>query len=617
MTPRPPPTNNKTRDGHSEVSRKQSFSGVSLLVGCTLVLLAIAVVFAAPVLATILYTNYAQLPGQLQQQIYPDLYTLGSYQEQIQKWALWPATVVATVGLFFVVYAFLPQPIQKIIRAYRGAITLWAMIGLGIVFRLRMYLEQRSLWLDEVFIAVNFRDRTLIELLSIPLAHGQSAPPGFIVLVWASMTTLGKHELALRLVPLLFGIATLFIARAAANKLFSGNLARLMFVGIIAFSPVLIYYSQELKQYVVDAFATVVVIWMLASWERRKSKLLFGALGAVLAVLSLPAVLALVSLGVWLLVQNISRWGIGKGVVKTLSDNRTMLMLWVLGGLLHGWYLSVASADVGNMKRYWLGVGGFPDSSSVGAFVGWFAESFQQLVWLGLGHFSIAGANVNHPMLITGPLLLLLVIGVLVKQRGRALAVSLFALALMLAMLEIYPFFAGRLNIYLVPVLSLAASSLVNHLETASRSGLARLVKPVAFGFVLIPLIVSLIVFGRTDNKQDMRWLLGEWEARHESSDALTTSDPLILGWYVPDVVGDIDNFSAASEVIETPEKFLGRTIWIVSTHYGTGSIQEALERTHRVECEASPRFTRLVIMTPLTSPERSSGFCELAVPKF
>src|SRR5688572_255442 len=67
-----------------------------------------------------------------------------------------------------------------------GVLTLF-----GVALRLRQYLFNRSLWVDEVKVALNVIDRNVGELLTLPLANNQSAPPGFLLSARAAVVAFG------------------------------------------------------------------------------------------------------------------------------------------------------------------------------------------------------------------------------------------------------------------------------------------------------------------------------------------------------------------------------------------------------------------------------------------
>src|SRR5438067_8951608 len=86
----------------------------------------------------------------------------------------------------------------------------WSVICLGILARLIPYLSDRSLWLDELYLALNITSRSLPQLLQ-PLDHNQGAPVGFLMLQKLSTQVFGNSEYSFRLLPLLSGILSLLL----------------------------------------------------------------------------------------------------------------------------------------------------------------------------------------------------------------------------------------------------------------------------------------------------------------------------------------------------------------------------------------------------------------------
>jgi Dolichyl-phosphate-mannose-protein mannosyltransferase len=141
-----------------------------------------------------------------------------------------------------------------------------------------------SLWLDESSLALNILSRNFFELTE-PLSGSQAAPILFLWLMKA--TTLiadTSSELSLRLVPFLSGVAALIGFYFCCEKILSRQGA-LIAVALFAFSPGLITFSAEAKQYSTDVFVSVVVTYL-------GFRLISGpSLNMVLASIFIPAVL--------------------------------------------------------------------------------------------------------------------------------------------------------------------------------------------------------------------------------------------------------------------------------------------------------------------------------------
>jgi hypothetical protein len=133
----------------------------------------------------------------------------------------------------------------------------------GALLRLQDWAGGRPLWLDEQMVALNIRDRSLSELAGA-LWLDQSAPLGWLATERAAMLAFGFSEMALRFVPMLFGIAVLaaalWIGRRWLTTTAAGVLVLLCSLGEWVF-----HYSLELKHYSADLFFAlilpVLVVW--------------------------------------------------------------------------------------------------------------------------------------------------------------------------------------------------------------------------------------------------------------------------------------------------------------------------------------------------------------------
>ena|SRR5205823_3801628 len=99
--------------------------------------------------------------------------------------------------------------------------------------------SNRSLWLDEFYIALNIVQRSFSQLLQ-PLDFHQAAPIGFLLIEKAAVQPFGNTEYALRLFPLFSGIvALLFLYKLASWYL--APRATLIALGLFSIADPLIY----------------------------------------------------------------------------------------------------------------------------------------------------------------------------------------------------------------------------------------------------------------------------------------------------------------------------------------------------------------------------------------
>lgn len=138
---------------------------------------------------------------------------------------------------------------KRLLLAVSPAVMI-VLVGIGL--EVDQWAAGRPLWLDEEMIALNVRDRSLADLDG-PLWLGQSAPFGWLVIQRAVMLTLGSGELALRLVPMLFGIATLVTALWIGRR-WLNPVGAAVLVLLCSFGLWLSHYPLEVKHYSGDAF---------------------------------------------------------------------------------------------------------------------------------------------------------------------------------------------------------------------------------------------------------------------------------------------------------------------------------------------------------------------------
>ncbi len=254
----------------------------------------------------------------------------------------------------------------------RATVALISAATLGVVFRLRMLLVGRSLWLDETMLAWNICRRSFAGLLR-PLELDQGAPIGFLYLEKLSTLLLGPSELAFRLVPFAASLATLALLHRFCSTNF-GRWAAVMAVALAGVSPALIYYSGELKQYGVDV-AVGLLILVLAS-DALRLGLSAGRLAGLAVVgsaavwLSHPSVFVLAGAGTTLIVREgldrrfrsaavlaavAASWLANFAVVyaltlKSLGSNQFLEGYWDAG------FLPFPPTSPGDVRRY-LGIG--------------------------------------------------------------------------------------------------------------------------------------------------------------------------------------------------------------------------------------------------------------------
>ena len=328
---------------------------------------------------------------------------------------------------------------------------LWLLVlGGGILFCIQ-YIGNRALWLDEAWLALAILERPIVALME-PLGRDLVAPPGFLALVKLATTVLGGTEFALRLVPFLSGLAALFLFRWTANQLLERR-ASIIALGLFVFSPTLLYYSSELKPYMVDvAVATALV--GLAAWVHSKgptAKRLgtLAIVGTVAVWLSLPSVFVLGGLGLTLGVT----YGRGKAW-RTVAVLSLLAVLWLVS--FAALYFLVLREAGGNpaLRSHWSPAFlPIPGVTAGGSLRG---GAISMVEWL--GNTTLQTFEWSAGIVLGGLAAFAVVVGVCVLYRHQRVRlfflISPIALSLAASALRLYPF-ADRMILFLVPLLFL------------------------------------------------------------------------------------------------------------------------------------------------------------------
>ncbi len=201
-------------------------------------------------------------------------------------------------------------------------------LGAAVLLRLDQYLAGRSLWLDESLLALNVIGRPIAEL-SEPLSLSQGAPFGFLAAAKLSVLALGTSELALRLVPLLAGLAALGLFYLLARRVL-GTRGALLALGLFACSQTLIVYSVEFKQYSTEVAATLALLLAAIPLGHQTARryLAVSALGAVLLWFAYTSVFFLTAIAIaYALAFALSRrW-------RDFGASAAASLLWLSSGL--------------------------------------------------------------------------------------------------------------------------------------------------------------------------------------------------------------------------------------------------------------------------------------------
>jgi len=319
----------------------------------------------------------------------------------------------------------------------------WSLLLVGIILRLQRFCIFRSLWLDELFLADNILHRGFRDLLFVPLSQYQAAPPGFLILEKLSVLLFGSGERALRLPSMLAGLASLPMFLFLVQRTLNAR-AGLIAIAFFVFLGPLIYYSNELKPYELDAALAIAIMLTIFRWIESPTtdRWITAILIAIISVLcSFPAIFILAGVGC------AAAFGLPRREIGRLT---AIILSGVAAFGLEQWIFWPALHDPGSREyllNYWSNHEGFMPIWPV-----WWI--FRAL----LGIFRSPGA-----MWITYPAAALcaLIIGTAWAFRNRGLLLKTLAplpLILLASAIKQYPF-ADRLVLFYVPTFLIVISA--------------------------------------------------------------------------------------------------------------------------------------------------------------
>jgi Dolichyl-phosphate-mannose-protein mannosyltransferase len=213
----------------------------------------------------------------------------------------------------------------------------WALVAItavAAIARFVLYLSDRSLTLDESFLALNVDRRSAADLVG-RLDWNSAAPFAFLELEKSMTAVFGDSEHVLRTLPFVASIGSLFVFVALARRVTSPP-AAVVASAMFAVSALTISYAALAKPYSLDVLFVMLLqlatLRTLSSPGARRDLLVLGVLGAIAPALSYASVFAVGASAVVLIAAALR------------ANQRSALVprLALVGGWLAlalGWYL--------------------------------------------------------------------------------------------------------------------------------------------------------------------------------------------------------------------------------------------------------------------------------------
>jgi 4-amino-4-deoxy-L-arabinose transferase-like glycosyltransferase len=192
-------------------------------------------------------------------------------------------------------------------RPFTGIYPLAAITSLAAAVRFST-LGSQSFWYDEA-VTVHLVREPFWRMVAHGIPASESTPPLYYVVAWVWVRMFGTTEVGIRSLSALVGTALVPVAYAAGRELISRRVG-LIAGGLVAVSPILVWYSQEARSYELLVFFTGLSLAFFGRALRTGSKraLAGWAMSGALALAThYFAVFVVVPEGLLLLVRRESR----------------------------------------------------------------------------------------------------------------------------------------------------------------------------------------------------------------------------------------------------------------------------------------------------------------------
>jgi len=445
----------------------------------------------------------------------------------------------------------------------------------GVLLRLRQYLTGRSLWLDEAMLALNIVNRNYGELFQ-PLDYDQGAPIGFMLVEKTFNLIFGRNEFSLRLFPLLIGLASLWMFYLLLKRSTSGA-GFWVALTLFAFNPRLIYYSSEVKQYIVDVAVMIALLLCALPLFQQVSRKAFAALafaGSLALWFSHPSLFVLAGIGLALFVTYFQ-----KRDPVALRSTIGMGILWLADlALLYSLTLSNLRNN-SYMHSYWQDA--FAPAPPWSDW-NWYLMAFQKNMDTQFG-FSYA----------IGLIFILMLAGWLVLfMQMRAFAITLAGIlffTLLASSLGLYPVLE-RMGLFLVPIgiLLIGKSLDIPGQKLRAQPIVSTVVALALSGFVLYgPITRALEQFITPKYFEHIRPTMGFLQGAWKAGDSIYVSNGAMpaFEFYAPMyALKDVAYIGGLREDYEDPDAILKQVktlqgharVWVLISHvYEKGNFNE------------------------------------------
>jgi hypothetical protein len=261
----------------------------------------------------------------------------------------------------------------KIKFAKIEAALLYSLLGLGFILAFYQYYFNRSLWLDEAFLANNIIKKSWLELAGT-LDYNQASPLlyTFILKLFGSFFYYGDN--ILRLPSFIAYALGLVLIKKYLDRAHANISTQLIIFSLIVLNPYFIRYSSELKQYMMDFLAAGVYL-LLA--QKPLNSLRNGRISAALLLffcfLSHAAILLTISFTILHFLNYFKNR-------KSAQFDIVFYAIITAGFILIYFTQFANNSNKDFLFQYWTNAGAFlPIGSGLGAIVNFLVQKYKMV----------------------------------------------------------------------------------------------------------------------------------------------------------------------------------------------------------------------------------------------
>ncbi|WP_321348193.1 glycosyltransferase family 39 protein [uncultured Draconibacterium sp.] len=368
---------------------------------------------------------------------------------------------------------------------------LFLFILLGFFLAVINFFHFRSLWTDEASLALNIVNKPVKELLK-PLDYEQVAPIGFLVVEKAFSSIFGDTDWSLRIFPLLVFFPSVYLMYKLASTIFKNKSFALFAAAFFSLSYYPLYYSAEVKQYMVDVFICLSITlstMLFAKTDGKKYWGVYALIGIISVWVSNISVILLFSAGLYFFYKNRKKKQNYFAVIKVVGS-------WAISFIIYYFLFVFKHPSQQFMVDFWSNANAFLPKNIL-------STEFYYSLYLKITElYSLLGYR-EYTIVFCVISLLGLRYLMTAKKEVIFIVLTPIIIHLLLSYFKFYPFHA-RLILYQYPLLIIIFLASIYQLFYLLKNRTQRL----SLYLLILPLITNLIILHKNEfpfEKQEIK----------------------------------------------------------------------------------------------------------------